>query len=133
MLFIARLFLALIFSAIVIFTAKSQGVELGLVLQITVGVAFFLTSFISPALAKTVPTQISLPSIGSQRERGEVKWFNMSKGYGFITRDNGEDVFVHFRSIQGTGRRGLSEGQQVEFTVSDGEKGPQADEVNILK
>lgn len=133
MLFIARLFLAFVFSAIVIFTAQSQSVELNLVLQIVIAVSFFLISFISPALARTVPTQISLPSIGSQRERGEVKWFNMSKGYGFITRDNGEDVFVHFRSIQGTGRRGLSEGQQVEFTVSEGEKGPQADEVSIVK
>ncbi len=133
MLFIARLILAFVFAAIVIFTAKSQAIELNGLLQIVIGVSFFLISFISPALARTVPTQISLPSIGSQRERGEVKWFNMSKGYGFITRDNGEDVFVHFRSIQGTGRRGLSEGQQVEFTVSEGEKGPQADEVSVVK
>ena len=133
MLFIARLILAVVFSAIIIFVARSQGLELSLALQLTVGVSLFLTSFISPALAKTVPTQIPLPSLGSQRERGEVKWFNMSKGYGFITRDNGEDVFVHFRSIQGTGRRGLSEGQQVEFSVSEGEKGPQADDVSVLK
>ncbi|MDF1691988.1 MAG: cold shock domain-containing protein [Zhongshania sp.] len=71
----------------------------------------------------------------SQRERGTVKWFNVSKGYGFITRDAGGDVFVHFRSIrgQGRGRRSLNEGQLVEFVLSEGEKGPQAEEVSVLK
>ncbi len=81
----------------------------------------------------------SLPALAdkfkSQRERGTVKWFNVSKGYGFITRDAGGDVFVHFRSIrgQGRGRRSLNEGQTVEFVLSEGEKGPQAEEVSIVK
>tara|TARA_R110000782_G_scaffold14096_5_gene42438 strand:- start:998 stop:1363 length:366 start_codon:yes stop_codon:yes gene_type:complete len=81
----------------------------------------------------------SLPALAdkfkSQRERGTVKWFNVSKGYGFITRDAGGDVFVHFRSIrgQGRGRRSLNEGQTVEFALSEGEKGPQAEEVSIVK
>lgn len=66
------------------------------------------------------------------REQGVVKWFNYSKGYGFITRDNGEDLFVHFRSIQGSGRRVLNEGQSVEYTVTEGDKGLQADSVRAL-
>lgn len=63
------------------------------------------------------------------REQGQVKWFNASKGFGFITRDNGEDIFVHFRSIRGEGHRMLRDGQRVEFAVSMGTKGPQADDV----
>ena len=68
----------------------------------------------------------------AERENGTVKWFNAGKGYGFIMRDEGEDVFVHFSSIQGTGFHTLEEGQQVEFTVGQGEKGPQAQDVVVL-
>jgi|TARA_Y100000310_G_scaffold336467_3_gene421073 CspA family cold shock protein len=64
------------------------------------------------------------------RELGTVKWFNVKKGYGFITRDQGEDVFVHFRNIRGSGRRSISEGQRVEFVVVSGKKGLQADDVH---
>jgi CspA family cold shock protein len=60
---------------------------------------------------------------------GTVKWFNDAKGYGFITREGEQDVFVHFRSIEGTGRRTLKEGQQVQFTIGEGQKGPQAENV----
>ena len=63
------------------------------------------------------------------REVGTVKWFNATKGYGFIERENGRDVFVHFSAISGSGYRTLEEGQRVEFTVADGEKGPQAQDV----
>ena len=66
------------------------------------------------------------------KEQGKVKWFNVSKGYGFVTRENGDDVFVHFRSIRGKGRRILYEGQTVSFRVSEGDKGPQADDVEPL-
>lgn len=66
------------------------------------------------------------------RERGTVKWFNNSKGFGFIARDHGDDVFVHFRAIKGDGYRSLEEGQRVEFTVTQGQKGPQADEVEVV-
>lgn len=66
------------------------------------------------------------------REEGEVKWFNSAKGYGFIIRESGEEIFVHYRSIRGTGRRSLYDGQQVEFSVSEGEKGLQADDVETL-
>lgn len=65
----------------------------------------------------------------AEREKGTVKWFNSSKGYGFIQRENGEDVFVHYQSIVGEGYRKLEEGQKVEFTVAQGQKGLQASEV----
>ncbi len=68
----------------------------------------------------------------SERETGTVKWFNNSKGYGFIQREQGDDVFVHFRAIQGEGYRTLEEGQQVEFSVTQGQKGLQAEDVAIL-
>ncbi|HKI44893.1 MAG TPA: cold-shock protein [Balneolales bacterium] len=69
----------------------------------------------------------------AEREQGTVKWFNSSKGYGFIERENGEDAFVHYSAIQGNGYRTLEEGQKVEFTVTQGKKGPQAEEVNVVK
>lgn len=66
----------------------------------------------------------------SNRENGTVKWFNESKGFGFIERDEGRgDVFVHFSAIAGEGFRNLSEGQRVEFSVAQGDKGPKAEEV----
>ena len=65
----------------------------------------------------------------SNRENGTVKWFNDAKGFGFISRENGEDVFVHFRSIQSQGFKSLQEGQKVSFTVTKGQKGLQADAV----
>ncbi|GAA6134452.1 hypothetical protein NBRC116188_12410 [Oceaniserpentilla sp. 4NH20-0058] len=67
------------------------------------------------------------------RERGVVKWFNVKKGFGFVTRDNGDDVFVHFRSIRGSGHRSLSEGQAVKFSVVDGQKGLQAEDVSVVR
>ncbi len=60
---------------------------------------------------------------------GTVKWFNDSKGFGFIEQENGPDVFVHFSAIQGDGFKSLSEGQKVEFTIVDGQKGPQAENI----
>mgnify|MGYP001122003461 CR=1 FL=1 len=64
---------------------------------------------------------------------GTVKWFNESKGFGFITQDNGgADVFVHFSAIQGDGFKNLNEGQKVEFTVEQGPKGPQAANVVVV-
>ena len=63
---------------------------------------------------------------------GVVKWFNDSKGYGFLQQENGPDVFVHFRAINGTGRKTLKEGQNVTFNVTDGQKGLQAENVTIV-
>ena len=68
----------------------------------------------------------------SEKEQGTVKWFNSSKGYGFIERDSGEDVFVQFSAILADGYRSLEEGQRVEFVVTQGDKGPQASEVIVL-
>lgn len=63
--------------------------------------------------------------------RGTVKWFNEKKGYGFITQDNGQDIFVHYSEIQGEGFRNLTAGEKVEFEVTQGEKGPHA--TNVTK
>ena len=63
---------------------------------------------------------------------GTVKWFNETKGFGFIEREDGPDVFVHFSSIQGDGFKTLADGQKVEFNVTDGQKGPQAENVVAL-
>jgi CspA family cold shock protein len=66
----------------------------------------------------------------SDRETGVVKWFNNQKGYGFIARDSGGDVFVHYSAITGQGYRTLNEGERVEFTVQQGQKGPAAVDVH---
>jgi CspA family cold shock protein len=68
--------------------------------------------------------------MSEQRETGTVKWFNDAKGFGFISRLNGPDVFVHFRAIQGEGFRSLKEGDKVAFDVVQGQKGLQADKVS---
>ena len=65
------------------------------------------------------------------KERGKVKWFNDAKGFGFISREDGPDVFVHFSAITGDGFRSLAENQEVEFEVVEGAKGPQAQ--NVMK
>jgi len=65
-------------------------------------------------------------------EQGTVKWFNADKGFGFISRQSGEDVFVHFSAIQSDGYRSLQEGQAVEFNVTKGAKGWQAENVRVL-
>jgi CspA family cold shock protein len=69
----------------------------------------------------------------SDREIGTVKWFDAKKGYGFIANEQGQEVFVHYSSIEGDGYRALEEGQQVEFTIGEGKKGPQAQNVVVLK
>ncbi|HET7088619.1 MAG TPA: cold-shock protein [Anaerolineae bacterium] len=68
----------------------------------------------------------------NERTQGTVKWFNATKGYGFISREGGEDVFVHHSAIQAEGYRSLNEGQRVEFSVERGPKGLQASQVVIL-
>jgi CspA family cold shock protein len=83
--------------------------------------------------AKTAASKPVKASSSAKREEGEVKWFNVTKGFGFITRDNGEEIFVHFRSILGEGRRSLRDGQRVTYVVSDSDKGPQAEEVEGLE
>lgn len=69
----------------------------------------------------------------AERVQGTVKWFNSSKGFGFIQQPGGEDVFVHFKAIVGDGYRTLEEGQKVEFSITQSDKGPQASEVKVIK
>jgi len=97
----------------------------------------WLISFVSILAASVLSVKLSSSKsahsnieISGDQERGTVKWFNAAKGFGFITRENGEDVFVHFRSIQGKGHRSLGEGQAVIFSVTEGDKGLQAVDVS---
>jgi cold shock CspA family protein len=93
------------------------------------------TSGSSGASASSSPSSsATAKSHRGPREEGEVKWFNVSKGFGFICRDNGEEIFVHFRSIVGkdSGRRGLRDGQRVSYLVVESDKGPQAEEVEAV-
>ena len=69
----------------------------------------------------------------SEKQIGTVKWFNDSKGYGFISREGAPDLFVHFSQIQGDGFRSLLEGQKVTFTEGQGQKGPQAEQVELAE
>jgi len=92
----------------------------------------FKTELISKKLATIAPKKKPHSPSDPNRETGTVKWFDSSKGYGFITRAMGEDIFVHFRSIKGNGYRSLREGQAVEFIVIEGTKGPQAEDIHIV-
>lgn len=89
-------------------------------------VATFTLYAFSPRLTSLVEVE------SDDREVGEVKWFNVNKGYGFIKRENGDDVFVHFRAIRGRGHRTLAEGQKVRYYVVESERGLQADDVTVL-
>lgn len=91
---------------------------------------FIATSFASQLVGGGSSSESESSYSSSDRETGTVKWFNVRKGYGFITRDAGDDVFVHFRNIEGSGHRAIEEGQRVSFVVTDGDKGLQADEVS---
>ncbi len=92
-------------------------------------VANFISVFIACILAIKLSGTAADAKVGSGQEMGTVKWFNAAKGFGFITRENGDDVFVHFRSIQGKGHRSLGEGQRVIFSVAESDKGLQAVDV----
>ncbi|EEB79153.1 'Cold-shock' DNA-binding domain protein [marine gamma proteobacterium HTCC2148] len=127
--------------ALLTFVTVAQPALVFLVLVIaTLATAFLVTIPVSKAAVTA-----SKPSNGSSkkqttkasvtegpREEGEVKWFNVSKGFGFITKDDGEEIFVHFRSIIGEGRRGLKDGQRVSFVEANTDKGPQAENVEPL-
>lgn len=97
-------------------------------------IPLWLLVFFSVFIACTTALMLSTSdatsaTVESGREVGTVKWFNAAKGFGFITRQNGEEIFVHFRSIQGKGHRSLGEGQRVAFAVTEGDKGLQAVDV----
>ncbi len=100
------------------------------------GIAAQLPSVVLVLLPALALLALSIPSrtirVKGPREQGSVKWFNANKGFGFITRDNGDDVFVHYRAIRGEGHRTLREGERVEFFLKRGDKGLQADDVQML-
>jgi len=129
--FIRNIIISLIFSSAAAYIA-TQFSLVELTLQ---SIAYLL---LVTTLVSTMVATIRVSSIGGEdvsrdgRESGTVKWFNGTKGYGFITRDSGDDVFVHYRSIRGKGHRSLVEGQAVFFHVSDGDKGLQADDVSVV-
>ena len=82
-----------------------------------------------PRAESNIKIELVIKNMSEERETGVVKWFNGTKGFGFISRNSGDDVFVHFSEIQSEGYKSLDEGDNVEFTVAEGEKGLQAKEV----
>lgn len=139
---IRKLIIAAVFAAllpVLMQVAFPLSIEGKTNLLATLAVAAFVISVVS---AQLVPARrrryrgsgtIVENDVEDGRERGVVKWFNVKKGFGFITWDDGEDVFVHFRSIRGQGHRSLTEGQRVKFTVVRGQKGPQAEDVSAVR
>ena len=87
--------------------------------------------FVQQATAKPVNSGVNTKM--ADRVKGTVKWFNAEKGYGFISQENGDDLFVHYSEIQSTGFRTLEEGAKVEFEVTQGKKGKQASAVTLAK
>lgn len=132
-----NLFSQLLVSLISAAVATVAVVSLGLAGPVQLGITIAIATCIPPLVAALW----SKPAAGASayagetaREEGSVKWFNVSKGFGFIKRANGEEVFVHFRSIRGPnqGRRSLRDGQRVSYVVVDSDKGPQAEDVEAL-
>lgn len=144
--FILKLALNKVLAGIVLTSGSTLGESLSTLPNISpvaiytiVALIFFAIAFAS-ALAVPAHRRRSRSSgtvvesdVDDGRERGMVKWFNVKKGFGFITWDDGEDVFVHFRSIRGQGHRSLTEGQRVKFMVVRGQKGPQAEDVSVVR
>ena len=106
-----------------------------IILGVVSGVLSFVSAQIAPSRRRRFRSSGTIveEDVEDGRQRGVVKWFNVKKGFGFITWDEGEDVFVHFRSIRGQGHRSLTEGQRVKFTVVRGQKGPQAEDVSAVR
>jgi len=123
-----------ILACIPLYFLSSQEFSLNLsnfpLMALTLFIIVLVGSFCTQRVSST-DSQPYDDNYSSVREKGNVKWFNASKGFGFITRDSGDDVFVHFRSIRGEGHRVLHDGQRVEFEVSEGDKGLQADDVAV--
>jgi len=152
---VLRIILALIVAAatafVVAYLDGPEGALFDIALVVIIALGTLVTAFISPALGAAAvagpaqkpaarerkpkvekPRDTEPRSVAGPREQGTVKWFNFNKGFGFVTRENGEDIFVHFRSIRGKGRKSLPEGQRVEFVVTKGDKGLQAEDVEIV-
>lgn len=145
-----RIVLAVVVAVILTFVVSSiifpSDAPFNLSLALVLGAALVFVSLVSPligarssATTGAAPAKAEKPrdaapkaAVAGPREQGTIKWFNFNKGFGFITRENGEDVFVHFRSVRGKGRKSLPEGQRVEFVVTKGEKGLQAEDVEAI-
>jgi len=128
-----------------VFTSEQSAIEF---LKSDNGVAFYFAAFLLFVVSSVIAslffdTEVRSTtndqydddedSAGEGAHAGTVKWFNVNKGFGFITTESGDDIFVHFRSIKGRGRRSLRQGQNVRFDISVGEKGQQADNVSVAK
>ncbi|EXJ11613.1 MULTISPECIES: cold-shock protein [Nitrincola] len=126
---------AVIVAVVVSLLADNLYLVLAITFALVFGAGFIQASSLSNASAvqNTLDEDDDFISEDDDREAGAVKWFNASKGFGFITRDNGDDVFVHFRNIRGRGHRSLAEGQKVRFYVRQSDKGLQAEDVSIVK
>ena len=124
-----------VLAGIPLFLLSSRGYQLNTenfpLIAVSVLAFFAITAFWSAMAARSGLD--SGAGSGGMREIGTVKWFNVNKGFGFISREGGGDIFVHFRSIRGRGHRVLTEGQEVEFSVIMGEKGEQAHDVEVLR
>lgn len=130
--FIKNIVISLIISSIAALAVDKSGLLANLTAQtlayLMIAVSIVATMIATIRVSPGAEGEVSRDG----RESGTVKWFNGTKGYGFITRDSGDDVFVHYRSIRGKGHRSLVEGQAVFFHVSDGDKGLQADDVSVV-
>ncbi len=128
-----------------VFASETSAIEF---LKSDEGIQFYIVAFVlfvvSSVMANMFFSSESTASFSEQddsddesgpegKERGTVKWFNVNKGFGFITTEAGDDIFVHFRSIRGRGRRSLRQGQSVRFDISRGDKGMQADNVSVVQ
>ncbi len=121
------LVLAVILQALNLLAQPEIGTLAGLSSVLLAVILHLTAGFIRPAKARSHSSNATY-DIGT-RDTGTVKWFNTSKGFGFISRDSGDDIFVHFRAIRGEGHRVLVEGQRVEFSVMNRDKGLQAEDV----
>lgn len=129
LLIIASVVQAAVLLAPLQFIAGLPGIAASLPLA-AVAVLLHLLLNWQPARQRRTPTARAYQApLGENRETGTVKWFNTTKGFGFISRDSGDDIFVHFRAIRGEGHRVLVEGQRVEFSVMQRDKGLQAEDV----
>lgn len=128
--FIQSLVISLIVSIVSTFIINQLNIISGVSLS-EVASVLFAVAFVSAIVTSGWYARSGEYGDDIGREVGTVKWFNGTKGYGFITRESGEDVFVHYRSIRGKGHRSLVEGQNVRFNVSQGDKGLQADDVSV--